>query len=95
MWEPHANGTFTSGRLVHTGQFFIDDSLNEVIDKVRSFTFSAELPSDQRLRQIYPYNLNPIKDRWGRTRNWDDSLQIYQESHRNGGLPPFCERRIG
>lgn len=33
-WEPLANGTFTSGRLVHTGQLFVDDELNGVIDKV-------------------------------------------------------------
>lgn len=33
-WKQLDNSTFTSGRLVHTGQFFIDDKLNQEIDKV-------------------------------------------------------------
>ena len=64
MWEPHANGTFTSGRLVHTGQFFIDDSLNEVIDKVRSFAFSAGLRSDER-RADLPLQPQPYQGQVG------------------------------
>ncbi|GAA6034649.1 hypothetical protein JCM8097_001098 [Rhodosporidiobolus ruineniae] len=70
-WEPHANGTYTSRRLIHTGQFFVPDDLNMQIDK------------------IHPYTLNPIADKWGRTRNWDDSLSIYQTSHGNGFNPTF------
>jgi hypothetical protein len=35
-WSMLENGTFTSGRLIHTGQFFVDDKLNEEIDKVSS-----------------------------------------------------------
>lgn len=34
--------------------------------------------------QMWPYNTNPIREKWGRTRNWADSLQIYQDSHKNG-----------
>jgi hypothetical protein len=28
------NGTFVSDRLIHTGQFFVPDGLNQQIDKV-------------------------------------------------------------
>lgn len=76
-WEPNANGTFTTGGIVHTGQFFVEDSINEVIDK------------------IHPYTENPIKNKWGRTRNWDDSLKIYQESHQNGYFPTFELSKLG
>lgn len=77
QWTPHENGTFTSGRLIHTGQLFVDDKLNGVIDKVA------------------PYDTNPIKNKWGRTRNWEDSLQIYQESHRGGYGPTFEIIKLG
>lgn len=77
-WTPVAeNNTFTTGHLIHTGQLFVDDKLNGVIDK------------------IHPYTTNPIADKWGRTRNWDDSLQIYQESHANGYGPTFEIEKIG
>lgn len=39
---------------------------------------------NEAIDKIHPYTTNPIKDKWGRTRNWDDSLQIYQTSHENG-----------
>ncbi|KAI5477204.1 intradiol ring-cleavage dioxygenase, C-terminal domain containing protein [Pseudohyphozyma bogoriensis] len=76
-WEPEEDGTFMSGNLIHTGQFFINDEINEVIDK------------------IHPYTTNPIADKWGRTRNWDDSLQIYQDSHANGYGPTFELEKLG
>ncbi|KDE05022.1 hypothetical protein MVLG_04566 [Microbotryum lychnidis-dioicae p1A1 Lamole] len=59
-WEPLANGTFLTSRLIHTGQLFVEDNLNGIIDK------------------IHPYTENPIRNKWGRTRNWDDSLKIFQ-----------------
>lgn len=34
-WTPLPNGTFKAGRLSHVGQFFFDDEVNLVIDKVR------------------------------------------------------------
>ena len=37
-WEQLDNGTFTSGRILHSGQFFFDDLLNEQIDKVSRHT---------------------------------------------------------
>uniref|UniRef100_A0A0K3C7C1 BY PROTMAP: gi/342321440/gb/EGU13374.1/ ADP-ribose pyrophosphatase [Rhodotorula glutinis ATCC 204091] n=1 Tax=Rhodotorula toruloides TaxID=5286 RepID=A0A0K3C7C1_RHOTO len=76
-WEPLANGTFTSSRMIHTGQFFVPDSLNMQIDK------------------IWPYNTNPIADKWGRTRNWVDSLDIYHDAHGNGYNPEFEVLKVG
>ena len=32
-WQPEGTG-FTPGRLSHVGQFFFDDTINEVVDKV-------------------------------------------------------------
>lgn len=78
-WQMLPNGTFTSGRLVHTGQFFVEDDLNEQIDKV------------------YPYTENPLVKMVGRgrTRNWEDSLQIYQHSHDGGYMPTFEVEKLG
>lgn len=50
------NGTFTSGRLIHTGQFFVDDELNMSIDKIHPYTEN---------------HLAHMVGR-GRTRNWED-----------------------
>ncbi|EPQ26311.1 uncharacterized protein PFL1_06246 [Pseudozyma flocculosa PF-1] len=77
-WSVLPNGSFTSGNLVHTGQFFFDDDLNESIDK------------------LWPYNTNPIIALGRtRTRNWEDSLQIYQDAHDNGYMPTFDVEKIG
>ncbi|KAH6909974.1 Intradiol ring-cleavage dioxygenase [Coprinopsis sp. MPI-PUGE-AT-0042] len=62
-WIPLPNGTFKAGRLSHTGQFFFDDDVNLVIDK------------------MHPYTDNPIRHTRGRTRNWRDSLNIFEDSH--------------
>lgn len=77
-WTPHPeNNTFTSSRLVHTGQFFVDDKLNAQVDK------------------MWPYNLNPIANTWGRTRYWDDALDIYHHSHGGGSGPTFEIEKLG
>lgn len=78
-WEALENGTFTSGRLAHTGQFFVDDLLNQEIDK------------------LAPYNENPIRHLpgRGRTRNWEDSLQIFDEAHVGGYMPTFDIEPLG
>lgn len=78
-WQTLPNGTFTSGRLVHTGQFFVDDKLNEAVDK------------------ISPYDRNPLlaPGKGGRTRNWEDSLQIFDESFDNGYMPMFDIEFLG
>src|SRR6266550_5647636 len=77
-WETLPEGTFRSGKLAHVGQFFFEDDITEEISKVSS--------SSPRIcwvdkAQMYPYITNPIKDTFGRTRNWDDSLNIFQDSH--------------
>lgn len=33
-WETLPNNTFLEGRLAHTGQFFVDDAINQQVDKV-------------------------------------------------------------
>lgn len=78
-WERLPNGTFKSGRLIHTGQFFFDDEINMQVDK------------------IPPYNANPLLQpgNSGRTRNWEDSLQIYQNSFDNGYMPTFDIEFLG
>ena len=45
--------------------------------------------------QIHPYDTNPIKSKWGRTRNWADSLNIYAESHGGGYGPTFELVKLG
>ncbi|BGP36255.1 hypothetical protein JCM10449v2_000153 [Rhodotorula kratochvilovae] len=76
-WTPLPNNTFTSHRMLHTGQFFVPDSINMQVDKV------------------WPYNTNPIAHKWGRTRNWADSLNIYQDAHGNGANPEFEILKVG
>lgn len=39
--------------------------------------------------KMWPYSTNPIANKWGRTRNWRDSLNIYDDSHANGHTPVF------
>jgi hypothetical protein len=46
---------------------------------------------------MWPYATNPIKDTWGRTRNWDDSLNIFNDSHGPEGTynPIFKAEKLG
>lgn len=30
---------------------------------------------------MHPYIMNPVRDTLGRTRNWQDALNIFQDSH--------------
>lgn len=78
-WNMLPNGSFTGGRLIHTGQFFVPDDLNEAIDKV------------------WPYSENPLAHMPGRkrTRNWEDSLQIFTHSHAGGYQPMFEMEKLG
>lgn len=39
--------------------------------------------------KLHPYSTNPIANKWGRTRNWRDSLNIFDDSHANGNNPTF------
>ncbi|CAK5262047.1 unnamed protein product [Mycena citricolor] len=71
------NNTFASGRLAHVGQFFFEDDVNMVVDK------------------MHPYSENPIRHTRGRTRNWRDSLNIFDDSHKNGYNPVFKTHFLG
>ncbi len=47
--------------------------------------------------KVWPYNTNPLVSLpgRGRTRNWEDSLQIFQGSHENGYFPTFDIEKMG
>ena len=45
--------------------------------------------------KLSPYNQNPIRNKWGRTRNWRDSLNIFDDSHANGFNPVFNIEKLG
>jgi hypothetical protein len=73
------NGTFISRQMAHTGQFFVPDDLNVRVDK------------------LWPYVTNPIKDLpgRGRTRNWVDSLNIFEDSQVGGYQSMFDVKFLG
>ena len=77
------NNTYKGGRLSHVGQFFFDEELNEVIDKVcplfLSFISTIFMHPVLSL-QMYPYVMNHIKDTIGRTQNAVDVLNIFGDS---------------
>lgn len=77
QWETLPNGTFISGQMAHTGQFFVPDDLNVRVDK------------------LWPYVTNPIADIRGRTRNWADSLNIFEDSQIGGYQSMFDIQFLG
>ncbi|KAG7095236.1 hypothetical protein E1B28_006010 [Marasmius oreades] len=78
-WEPLPNGTFDAGNLAHVGQFFFEDNVNLQVDKACTF-FLSPLPVLTSRNQMHPYTDNPIRHTYGRTRNWRDSLNIFEDS---------------
>ena len=73
-WTPLPhNSSFEIGTTAYTGQLFVDDELNLAVDK------------------IWPYNTNSLQKpgKGGRTRNWRDSLNIFDDSHKGGHQPTF------
>ncbi|GAA5981534.1 hypothetical protein JCM10908_004145 [Rhodotorula pacifica] len=50
---------------------------------------------NMQVDKMWPYNTNPIADKWGRTRNWVDSLGIYHDAHGNGYNPEFEILKVG
>jgi hypothetical protein len=44
---------------------------------------------------MFPYTENPIRHTRGRTRNWRDSLNIFDDSHLNGYNPVFKTHLLG
>lgn len=74
QWEILPNETFVTKSVVHTGQLFFEDDLNMAIDGV------------------HPYTDNPLfhdTTKHGRTRNWRDSLNIFDHAHEGGHNPVF------
>jgi hypothetical protein len=70
---------------VHVGQFFFDDEVNVEVDKVNICVhlFVAASKSAKfhvYALQIYPYSKNPIAHTFGRTRNWDDFNNIFDDA---------------
>ncbi|KAK7052159.1 Intradiol ring-cleavage dioxygenase [Favolaschia claudopus] len=45
--------------------------------------------------KMFPYTENPIRHTRGRTRNWRDSLNIFEDSHINGYNPVFKTHMLG
>ncbi|KAJ7621290.1 Intradiol ring-cleavage dioxygenase [Roridomyces roridus] len=45
--------------------------------------------------KMHPYTENPIRHTRGRTRNWRDSLNIFDDSHLNGYNPVFKTHLLG
>lgn len=45
--------------------------------------------------KLWPYNTNPIVDIRGRTRNWDDSLNIFEDSQIGGYKSTFETYLLG
>ncbi|KAF5349044.1 hypothetical protein D9758_012700 [Tetrapyrgos nigripes] len=80
-WEPLPNGTFSSP----------EGSLAHV----GQFFFEDEL--NLQIDKMWPYHTNPIKDTHGRTRNWRDSLNIFEDSHSPEGQynPVFKMELLG
>ncbi|KAI5450608.1 hypothetical protein NCC49_002867 [Naganishia albida] len=78
-WDMLPNGTFISGQMAHTGQFFVPDDINVRVDK------------------LWPYVTNPIQDLpgRGRTRNWVDSLNIFEDSQIGGYQSMFDIQFLG
>ncbi|KAL9934492.1 hypothetical protein V8E36_006948 [Tilletia maclaganii] len=56
---------------------------------IGQFFFEDEL--NESIDKLAPYNENPIRHSWGRTRNWDDSLNIFHDSQAGGGYKPMFD----
>ncbi|KAG0142462.1 hypothetical protein CROQUDRAFT_662463 [Cronartium quercuum f. sp. fusiforme G11] len=59
-----------------------------------AYTGQFFFPDDVNLAidGISPYRYNPVKDR---TRNWVDSLKIFNDSHKEGFEPTFDIKKLG
>lgn len=51
----------------------------------------------ERIDLMWPYHNNPIRETWGRTRNWRDSLNIFEDAHGPEGVynPVFHVEHLG
>ncbi|KAF8632667.1 hypothetical protein AX17_004799 [Amanita inopinata Kibby_2008] len=70
---------------VHTKVFMDWETLpngtfrSDKVAHVGQFFFDDEI--NMHIDKMHPYADNPIRDTYGRTRNWRDSLNIFQDSH--------------
>ncbi|KAK2459983.1 hypothetical protein APHAL10511_007989 [Amanita phalloides] len=65
---------FTEWETLPNGTFRSDK-----VAHVGQFFFEDDITEE--INKMYPYIRNPIKDTFGRTRNWEDGLNIFQDSH--------------
>jgi protocatechuate 3,4-dioxygenase beta subunit len=65
---------FTQWETLQNGTFISSAPVH-----VGQFFFDDDI--NVQIDKMYPYSLNPIRDTYGRTRNWQDSLNIFQDSH--------------
>jgi len=65
------------------------------LSHVGQFFFDDEL--ELQVDKMWPYSTNPIKDTVGRTRNWRDSLNVFEDSHGPEGMynPIFDVELLG
>ncbi|KAJ7489210.1 Intradiol ring-cleavage dioxygenase [Mycena latifolia] len=60
---------------------------------VGQFFFEDDI--NMAVDKMFPYTENPIRHTRGRTRNWRDSLNIFEDSHLNGYNPVFTTHLLG
>ncbi|KAJ7769698.1 Intradiol ring-cleavage dioxygenase [Mycena maculata] len=60
---------------------------------VGQFFFEDDI--NMSVDKMFPYTENPIRHTRGRTRNWRDSLNIFDDSHQNGYNPVFRTHLLG
>ncbi|KAJ7220621.1 Intradiol ring-cleavage dioxygenase [Mycena pura] len=60
---------------------------------VGQFFFEDDI--NMSIDKMHPYTDNPIRHTRGRTRNWRDSLNIFEDSHLNGYNPVFDAHLLG
>ncbi|PFH47561.1 hypothetical protein AMATHDRAFT_151801 [Amanita thiersii Skay4041] len=70
---------FTAWETLSNGTFQSDH-----LAHVGQFFFDDEVTS--QIDKMHPYTENPIRDTYGRTRNWRDSLNIFEDSHGPEGM---------
>ncbi|THU83110.1 aromatic compound dioxygenase [Dendrothele bispora CBS 962.96] len=83
-WEPLPNGTFRSPSSSSSSPSSSSSSSSSSpssrgLAHVGQFFFQDSL--NLQIDKMWPYSTNPIKHTHGRTRNWRDSLNIFEDSH--------------
>lgn len=89
-FEVLPNNTYIGKTLAHTGQLFVQDDINSAVDMMYPYvsrgldnaTWSKVLVLTARRLQVNNH-LRTMPGR-GRTRNWQDSLNIFEDSQIGG-----------